>query len=319
MLIKSNDDKSKRLKLLEELQNATNLNYDQKEWLKDQMWAHRMGTQGEVAAAHYLDSYFRDSKSNAVIHDLRIEVDGHVAQIDHLIISRFFEFYLLETKNFTGNLSITEQGEFSVQYNNGRVRGIPSPIEQSKRHELVLRKLLEKLEIKGRLGLSPSFHHVVLVDPKTTITRPNAKKFDTSHVIKADSFMTWRDAFFDKTGTVMNMVGTILKIKNRESLETIARMVAKAHRPANTLELPDFMTPKLLATVAVQVPTKVQLLKPSKPELIQSTDEQTKRYWCFKCNKTLTPAVFNFCMDHKHRFLNRAYCMEHQKDFPYSQ
>jgi hypothetical protein len=313
MIIKSTDDKSKRIKLLEELQNATTLDHNQKEWLKEQMWAHRMGTQGEKAAAHYLDSYFRDSKNNAVIHDLRIEVDGQVAQIDHLIISRFFEFYLLETKNFSGNLSITEQGEFSVQYSGGQVRGIPSPIEQSKRHELVLRKLVEKLEIKGRLGLSPSFFHVVLVDPKATITRPNPKKFDTSNVIKADSFMTWRDAFIAKDVSIANMMGTLLKIKNSESIEAIARMIAKAHRPANPLELPEFMTPKPM----VMTPThpEVQCAKPSKPESTQPIDGQAKRYWCFKCGNTLTPAVFGFCMDRRTQFGGRAYCMAHQNDF----
>ena len=313
MLIKSTDDKSKRIKLLDELQNATTLDHNQKEWLKEQMWAHRMGTQGENAAAHYLDSYFRDSKNHALIHDLRIDVDGHVAQIDHLIISRCLDFYLLETKNFSGNLSITEQGEFSVQYSGGHVRGIPSPIEQSKRHEVVLRKLLEKMEIKGRLGLSPSFHHVVLVDPKATITRPNSKKFDTSHVIKADSFKTWRDAFIEKGTSTVDIIGSLLKIKNAESIEAIARMISKAHRPANLLELPPSMAPKPMAMAPR--PPEVQCAKPSIPEFTQPVDGQVKRYWCFKCSKTLTHAVFSFCMDRKPQFGGRAYCMEHQRDF----
>lgn len=314
MLIKSSDDKSKRLKLLEDLQNSNTLNQDQKDWLRENIWTHRMGTQGEKDAAHYLDSYFRDSKNTAVIHDLRIEVDGQVAQIDHLIISRFLDFYLLETKNFNGNLAITEQGEFSVQYSGGRVRGIPSPIEQSKRHELVLRKLLEKLEVKGRLGLNPSFHHVVLVDPKATITRPNPKKFDSSHVIKADSFMTWREQFIDKSTTAANMFGTLLKIKNSDSLETIARAVAKAHRPMNLLELPDFMAPKPMLRTAT-VP-EIQPAQPSKPEFSAPAEGQAKRYWCFTCGHTLTPAVFSYCMDRRTQFGNRAYCMQHQKDFP---
>jgi hypothetical protein len=98
MLIKSSDDKSKRIKLLEDLQNSSTLNQNQKDWLRENIWAHRMGSQGEKDAAHYLDSHFRDSKNNAVIHDLRIEVDGQVAQIDHLIISRFLDFIYSKRK-----------------------------------------------------------------------------------------------------------------------------------------------------------------------------------------------------------------------------
>lgn len=314
MLIKSADDKSRRIKLFEELQNATTLDQNQKEWLKDKMWAHRRGTQGEVAAAHYLDSYYRDSKNNSVIHDLRIEVDGQVAQIDHLIISRCLDFYMLETKNFTGNLTITEQGEFSVRYSGGRVWGIPSPIEQSKRHELVLRKLLAKLDIKARLGLSPSFHHVVMVDPKATITRPNPKKFDTSDVIKADSFMTWRSEFIDKRSSAVDTIGSIFKLRNSDSIESIARMIAKEHRPENLLALPDFMAPRPVVTTPT--PPETQRAQPSKPDFSEPNDGQVKRYWCFTCRGALTPAVFNYCMDRRTQFGGRAYCMQHQRDFP---
>lgn len=313
MLIKSADDKSRRIKLFEELQNAATLDQHQKDWLKDKMWAHRLGTQGEVAAAHYLDSYYRDSKNNAVIHDLRIEVDGHVAQIDHLIISPGSDFYMLETKNFTGNLTITEQGEFSVRYSGGRVWGIPSPIEQSKRHELVLRKLLVKLKIKGRLGLSPSFHHVVMVDPKATITRPNTKKFDTSDVIKADGFMTWRNEFIDKRASTVDTIGSIFRFRNSDSIDAIARMIAKEHRPENLLALPDFMAPRLVVTTPT--PPEIQHKNRSKPEFTEPGDRQVKPYWCFKCGNPLSPAVYSYCMDRRTQFVGRAYCMLHQKDF----
>jgi len=41
---------------------------------------------------------------------------------------------MLETKNFSGNLKINEQGEFSVRYQGEWEFGIPSPLEQSCRH-----------------------------------------------------------------------------------------------------------------------------------------------------------------------------------------
>lgn len=48
------------------------------------------------------------------MHDLRFAFDGEVAQIDHLIINRAFGIYLIETKNYAGNLVINDHGEFTV-------------------------------------------------------------------------------------------------------------------------------------------------------------------------------------------------------------
>lgn len=118
MLIKSADDKSSRLKLLEDLKQQP-LNKQQREWLEKELWALRTGVQGEKDAAYYINAEYRDSEYYAILHDLRIEVDGETAQIDHLLIGHYFAF-LLETKNFNGNISINERGEFTVEYGQGK-------------------------------------------------------------------------------------------------------------------------------------------------------------------------------------------------------
>ena len=154
MLLKSADDKSKRLALLEELQRSKLLDPNQRKWLRDELMRQRKGMQGERDSAHYLDLYFKDAKNHVVMHDLRFVVDGDVAQIDHMLISRTFQIYFLETKNYGGNLVINDHGEFTVEYEDGRY-GIPSPLEQSRRHERILGQLLEKLEIVGRTQKQP--------------------------------------------------------------------------------------------------------------------------------------------------------------------
>ena len=88
MLIKSPDDKKKRLRLLEELRSSDRLDERQKEWLRKEYWRLSPGDKGERDAAHYLDMSFSESKNHAVLHDLRLEADGHIAQIDHLIVNR---------------------------------------------------------------------------------------------------------------------------------------------------------------------------------------------------------------------------------------
>jgi len=76
MIIKKADDKTKRLALLADLKKSALLDARQKEWLDEELTRVRRGIEGERDAAFYIDSYLKDSQNNAVIHDLRLEVDG---------------------------------------------------------------------------------------------------------------------------------------------------------------------------------------------------------------------------------------------------
>jgi len=154
------------------LRSSDRLDERQKKWLREEYWRLKPGDKGERDAAHYLDMSFRDSKNLAVLHDLRLEADGQTAQIDHLIVDRLLTFFLLETKTYNGSLHINEQGEFMVEYSGERRYGIESPMEQSRRHEKVLRKVLARLGITGRAGTEPTFIHIVMVHPKAIIHRP---------------------------------------------------------------------------------------------------------------------------------------------------
>ncbi len=86
----------------------------------------RAGAKGEKDSAYYIDFQWRDSKNWAVLHDLRLEHRGQVAQIDHLLISRHLEMFVLESKHYRTGLKISESGEFSFFFN-GSAQAIPSP------------------------------------------------------------------------------------------------------------------------------------------------------------------------------------------------
>ena len=61
MLLKSADDKSKRLALLQELQRSQLLDpVQKKKWLRDELMRLNKGIQVERETAHYLDYYFKD-------------------------------------------------------------------------------------------------------------------------------------------------------------------------------------------------------------------------------------------------------------------
>ncbi len=321
MLIKSADDKSKRLTLLESLSQSPVLTLDQKDWAQRELKNQRYGIQGERDAAHYIDNHFADSKNHAVIHDLRIEFEGEVAQIDHLLISRTFDFYLLETKNFNGSLSINEFGEFTVQYGPGKRFGIPSPLEQSRRHENVLKKLLMRLEITSRFRRVPEFNHVVLIHPKGTIDRPATKKFDSGSVIKADQFATWREKFIDRESTLRTL-GSVLNVSGRDTVREWAEKIVRQHRPMDVLGLPEFMSPRV--SVAGEQPGSYGTKSPSAAQsalgkvetgLIQPVTTAKKRCICATCGLKISFAEAKFCWGNEKRFGELQYCREHQAAF----
>jgi hypothetical protein len=315
VLLKTADDKSKRLALLEDLQRSSLLDARQKKWLRDELMRVRKGIQGEKDSAYFLDQYFKGGENHVVLHDLRFVVDNDVAQIDHLVINRGIGMYLLETKNYAGSLSINEQGEFTVQYDDERF-GIESPIEQSHRHERILRRLLAKLEIGSRTG-EMDIYHVVMVHPKAVIERPPPKAFDSSNVIKADQFPTWHQQFVDKEFGV----GKVLKFAtNLRSLETIkewGEKLKRQHRPANLLELPPFMQPKELPP-AKKTPEQspVRSVPRTPVDTAAAPDAPAKRLVCGHCGGKISFPEGKFCWNNPVRFGGNQYCREHQGLFP---
>lgn len=321
MLLKSADDKSKRLRVLEELQQSPLLDAAQRDWLQKELDRLRKGIQGEKAAAHYLDNYLASGKNSVLMHDLRFEVDGEVAQIDHLLLTRAAGIMLFETKNFSGNLRISQHGEFSVYYG-ARGYGIPSPLEQSRRHANVLKKLLVRLDIAPRLGTQMEFHHIVLVDPKATITRPSAKAFDTSMVIKADLFPEWHKRFVDVEVGVLDVVKGLANVRRADTLKEWGEKLLREHRPADLLKLPDFMAPNSPAATT-SGPTQVQATEtthasesaPPSAAIPDPSESPVKKLICAHCGVKISFAEGKFCWNNAKRFGGLQYCREHQRLF----
>ena len=313
MLIKSADDKSKRLALLEDLQRSPLLDRRQQEWLRDEHHRTKRGIAGERDAAHYLDNYLKDDPDRALLHDLRFKVDGEVIQIDHLVITRSLYVYLLETKNFNGNLRINEFGEFSVEYAGERVYGIPSPLEQSRRHEGPLRKLFGTLGIEGRNGGGAQIQHCVLVHPTSIIHRPPANKLDTSNVIKADQFRAWHERFQDQRGGVGVVLGSLLNIRSADTIKEFAEKLVRQHRPADLLALPDFMKPRTTPPGGpeIRIPTPAAV---SPADLPSEADlkAQPRKLICATCGAKITFAEGKFCWNNERRFGGLQYCRDHQ-------
>lgn len=88
------------------------------------------GIRGGQEAAYEMKVHWGESKNWMIIHVLRIEHGGLAAQIDHLLINRFLEMWVCESKHFSEGIGINKHGEFAAFFG-GKPYGVPSPIEQN--------------------------------------------------------------------------------------------------------------------------------------------------------------------------------------------
>jgi hypothetical protein len=249
MIIKTADDKSDTIAELNGYLEDPRIPDDVKRKIEKERNNMSLGAANERDSAYFINFRFGTSKSWMVLHDLRIEEAGRVAQIDHLLINRLFEFYVLESKSFNNGITINELGEFNTWIGN-RPIGIASPIEQNRRHIAVLDDLLRALPMPKRLGLriAPTLKSLVLVSDKANIKRPAKAKFNTEQVIKAEALGALIDGEIDKMGAA-TMLSSMAKMVSAETIENIARQLESEHRPitfdyAGKFGLAAFATPK---------------------------------------------------------------------------
>lgn len=244
MLLKSADSKDELISRLEEELKTTANGYRSK--LERQLRNLRAGIKAEDEAAYLINFDYAKSPNWVVIHDLRLEVGGRVAQIDHLLINRFLECYVLETKNFHSGLKITEDGEF-LRWSNftKNYEGMSSPIAQNDRHIAVLKDAFKTIKLPTRLGmdLTPIFQSYVLVASHARVIRPQG--FDTSRVIKADMLKATLDKQFDNPG-LLRAVGSLARLIDEGTLYGVGRRLSALHKPLHPKkELGDAPEPSL--------------------------------------------------------------------------
>ncbi len=229
MLLKKADSKDHQIAELERLQSGAT--GERRSRIEQEIRIVRAGIKGEQEAAYLIDFSRKDSEHCVVIHDLRLEIDGQVAQIDHLMINRILYCYVFETKHFASGFKITDDGEF-LRWNDYRksYEGMPSPLAQNERHVAVLKKAFDRIEMPSRLGirLPISYFPLMLVSSNARIDRP--KGFDSSGIIKADML----DAFIQKKADslgFLDVVGGLAKVVSLETLEGIGKKLVRMHKP----------------------------------------------------------------------------------------
>ena len=233
VIIKNMDSKDKQIAELEHLLSIAPL--DKKPMIEKELRLLLSGIKAEKEAAYLIDFDYKDSRRTMVLHDLRLEINGRVAQIDHLLIHWTFNVFVLETKNFHSGFKITDNGEF-MRWNSFKktYEGMASPLAQNERHIAVLKDAFNKIDLPSRLGLriSPVFHSFILVAPHARIDRPDQEHFDTSQIVKADTLLKTIDNNFEKK-SFLDGVKDLSKVVSSEQIKEVARNIKRLHKPAS--------------------------------------------------------------------------------------
>jgi hypothetical protein len=150
----------------------------------------KAGDEAERQMAHYLKRVFGDNPNVHVVNHLRLEHEGEVAQIDHLIFHRA-GFIIVESKSVTGSVRINEREEWARQWN-GRWSGMPSPVLQARRQADMLRALLQahKVDLRNKIlfGLKQGGFKEFIIDVVVAISDQGVieSRGDLPDVKKAD-------------------------------------------------------------------------------------------------------------------------------------
>lgn len=180
----------------------------------------RAGWEAEKQMAFYLERAFGRSERFHVFHDLRLEHDGAIAQIDHLVLHPY-GFCLVESKSVHGTVSVDARDEWIRRSRGSSPVGMPSPLRQVERQKDVLLALLlanaPELRRRSRRHGQHAFHErrlqtLVAIGDTAIIER---KGCDPSGLHKADHI----------TAAIIRVV------EQRESLDGLAGFVRFVQAP----------------------------------------------------------------------------------------
>ena len=136
IFVKESTDLESRYNALSKLIDENPNNDD----IKQALYIVKKGLDGEKEIAYQL------KKSNLglyVLHDINIEYEDMKAQIDYIVISKAYT-YFIECKNLYGNITVNENGDFIRTYlYNGKQykKGIYSPLRQVEAQRDVYKKI----------------------------------------------------------------------------------------------------------------------------------------------------------------------------------
>ncbi len=309
MIIKPADDKLSQQTVLQSLLKHPAADANTRSRIEQELRNIQAGIRGEEEAAYEIKLHYGESTNWMIIHDLRIEHGGLVAQIDHLIINRMLEMWVCESKHFSEGVAVNEHGEFAAFFGN-KPYGVPSPIEQNNRHILILKRLFESgaVNLPTRLGftIKPDLKSLVLVSKKARISRPKARISGLDSIIKNEMLFKTINKTMEDSATL-----ALAKCVGKDTLENLARDIAKLHKPiAFNWHLKFGLAQQPLQAAPVVAPVRSTVLKSKEPPIEAKANQ---KLICHSCGAAVSVKVAKFCWFNKPKFGGNLYCFTCQK------
>lgn len=179
----------------------------------------RSGERGEQQVIHALS--WLPPEHFTVFNHIYVSCNGRGQQFDHLVVGHNGIFHI-ETKNHAGRIMITPEGNWEITRTIGgkvRTEGMENPLEQVRRHEMVLEDLLSKL-FPGKRNF-PIQEIVVIANPKSTL---KGEQHSPYLILKRDKLLDYI-LNFDKAGSIAPAVrGKIVRELERQNLKSNTRL-----------------------------------------------------------------------------------------------
>ena len=209
------------------------------------------GRKAEEQMAFYLRRYFGSSVDVDVLNYLRIDLNGEVAQMDHLLLHPF-GLLIVESKSVSDGVQITDDGQW-LRWFNKKPSGMPSPITQAQLQGKLLKELLEKTVKQKGFFDQVRLDVLVAISDGGTITWPKAGALP--EVCKADQV----------PDRINHRIDQFRKLRKEPDILTgdhrraIAEFLLKAHTPLNRF------TTHVSPQLRVEEPKPEYKVVPSKP------------------------------------------------------
>jgi hypothetical protein len=180
--------------------------------IKENLIKRLSGFKGEKAIDYPLS--FLSEKDYYILHDLRIKDTNYYFQIDSLLMTERF-FIKLEVKNIAGSLYFDQTFHQLIRTIDGKETAFEDPLTQSNRHELQLKKWLEKKRLPNIPLIS-----LIVISSSSTLIRSSPDVKNLNQKVIHSSYLPTR-------------IHEIEKILSEKEIKKVGRLLKKSHSPHN--------------------------------------------------------------------------------------
>ncbi|MBK1673990.1 hypothetical protein CKO35_11860 [Ectothiorhodospira shaposhnikovii] len=174
-----------------------------------------------------------------ILHDLRLEHEDQVVEIDHLLINRNLQITLVDSVLIgCGSLRINAEGESLIwsEDNSRWLTAVRQPFPELAEKALILGQILDEGWWPKRLGISLAhpIETCLVVDDHDRVILDDPATYE-SRVIKLGDFLPWYSKQRMKTPLTQGVKALVRRATNRVDLNTLERIafdLADRHQPA---------------------------------------------------------------------------------------